>query len=103
MLVTGYDDRTGCGYVLATGPHAAAAEAGFQEVGRAGVVVLATTELAAALRDALANRPEVQLGWGGPQVPLTLDDLTVLAWLRHSVGGVLTVHGDPGPDPRLAG
>jgi hypothetical protein len=27
----------------------------------------------------------------------------VLAWLRHSVGGVLTVSGEPGVDPRLAG
>jgi hypothetical protein len=31
-------------------------------------------------------------------VPLTLDDATVLAWLRYTLGGVLTVVGGP-PDP----
>ena len=66
----------------------------------AGVTVLATPELAAALRDALVRNPVAQLGWGGPTVPLTLDDPTVLAWLRHSLGGVLTVAGGPPPDAR---
>jgi hypothetical protein len=70
-------------------------------VRHAGVTVAATPEVAAALRDALARNPVAQLSWTGPEVPLTLDDRTLLAWLRHTVGGVLTVSGDPGPDPRL--
>jgi hypothetical protein len=41
-----------------------------------------------------------QLGWGGPTVPLTFDDNTLLAWLRHTLGGVLTVAGGPSADPR---
>jgi hypothetical protein len=28
-------------------------------------------------------------------VPLTLDDATLLAWLRHDIGGVLTVSNGP--------
>ena len=100
MLVTGFDDRQGCGYVLRTGPHAAEPTPGTQPVRHNGVVVLATPELAAALRDALVRNPVAQLGWGGPVVPLTLDDATVLAWLRNTLGGVLTVAGGPPPDPR---
>jgi len=99
MLVTGFDDRQGCGYVLRTGPHAVEPAAGTQAVRHEGVVVLATPELAAALRDALARNPVALLGWGGPAVPLTLDDATVLAWLRHNLGGVLTVAGGPPADP----
>jgi hypothetical protein len=93
MVVTGYDDRTGCGYVLSTGPDATPTP-GARPV---------THELAATLRDALTYRAVALLGWSGPEVPLTLDDRTVLAWLRHTVGGVLTVAGGPGPDPRVAG
>jgi len=100
MLVTGFDDRQGCGYVLRTGPHATEPVPGTQPVKHNGVVVLATPELAAALRDALVRNPVAQLGWGGPTVPLTLDDPTVLAWLRHTLGGVLTVAGGPPTDPR---
>lgn len=103
MVVTGYDDRQGCGYVLCTGPDADSAEAGAQAVSNAGVSVMATPELAVSLRDALAHRPLARLSWSGPEVPLTLDDATVLCWLRYDVGGVLTVTGDPGPDPRPAG
>ena len=33
-------------------------------------------------------------------MPLTLDDPTVLAWLRNTLGGVLTVAGGPPADPR---
>lgn len=100
MLVTGYDDRQGCGYVLATGSHARDAGPGWQAVSHRGLVVRATPELAAALRDALARDPVAQLGWTGPEVPLTLDDATVLAWLRYTLGGVLTVTGGPDPGPR---
>jgi hypothetical protein len=100
MLVTGFDDRQGCGYVLRTGPHAAEPTPGTQQVRHNGIVVLATPELAAALRDALVRNPVTQLAWGGPVVPLTLDDPTVLAWLRHTLGGVLTVAGGPPADPR---
>jgi hypothetical protein len=98
--VTGFDDRQGCGYVLRTGPHAAEHVPGTQQVRHDGIVVLATPELAAALRDALARDPVAQLGWGGPTVPLALDDATLLAWLRHDLGGVLTVSGGPPPDTR---
>lgn len=101
MLVTGYDDRTGCGYVLRTGPHAEGAPQGSEQVTHDGVTVLATPELAAALREALVYRPVALLTWTGPEVPLALDDATVLGWLRHNVGGVLTVMDEPGPDPRL--
>ena len=94
MLVTGYDDRAGCGYVLGTGPDAAATP-GMEPVRHREVTVLATPELAAALRDALSHRPTARLTWSGPEVPLTLDDATVLAWLRHTLGGVLTVRGEP--------
>lgn len=103
MVVTGYDDRQGCGYVLTTGADAADTAPGVQAVSHDGVIVLATPELAATLRDALTHRPTAALSWSGPRVPLTLDDATVLAWLRHDVGGVLTVSGAPAPDPRLAG
>jgi hypothetical protein len=95
MVVTGYDDRQGCGYVLSTGPDAAEAAPGSQAVSHDGVIVLATPELAAALRDALAHRPVASMGWSGPQVPLTLDDRVLLGWLRHDIGGVLTVSGGP--------
>lgn len=103
MVVTGYDDRHGCGYVLSTGSDAAAPTSHTQAVTHGEWTVRATPELAAALRDALAHRPVALLGWSGPEVPLALDDHTVLAWLRHTVGGVLTVTGDPGPDPRATG
>jgi hypothetical protein len=96
VVVTGYDDRYGCGYVLRTGRDAAATAIGAQAVSFDGVIVLATPELAATLRSALASEPVARLGWAGPEVPLTLDDATVLAWLRHTVGGVLTVQGGPG-------
>jgi hypothetical protein len=95
MVVTGYDDRHGCGYVLSTGDDAARAAPGAQAVSHEGVIVMATPELAAALRDALVHRPTARLSLQGPEVPLTLDDATVLGWLRHSVGGVLTVTGAP--------
>ncbi len=101
MVVTGYDDRHGCGYVLSTGADATAPTAQTQAVALGDAMVRATPELAASLRDALANRPVALLGWSGPEVPLTFDDRTLLAWLRHTVGGVLTVSGDPGPDPRV--
>jgi hypothetical protein len=102
MVVTGYDDRTGCGYVLSTGADATPTP-GAQPVTHGGVTVLSTPELAATLRDALTYRPVALLTWNGPEVPLTLDDRTILAWLRYTIGGVLTVSGGPGPDPRVAG
>lgn len=95
MVVTGYDDRHGCGYVLRTGADAAGAPPQSTEVSHGGRTVRATPELGALLRDALANQPVVLLSWSGPEVPLTLDDSTLLAWLRHTVGGVLTVSGGP--------
>jgi|ERR687888_53040 hypothetical protein len=95
MVVTGYDDRHGCGYVLSTGEDVARAAPGAQAVSHEGVTVMATPELAAALRDALLNRPTALLSLQGPEVPLTLDDPTVLGWLRHNIGGVLTVTGGP--------
>jgi hypothetical protein len=58
MLVTGFDDRQGCGYVLRTGPHAAEPTPGTQQVRHNGIVVLATPELAAALRDAQGRAEE---------------------------------------------
>lgn len=93
MVVTGYDDRHGCGYVLRTGPDVVDSAPGTQAVGHGGLTVLATPELAAMLRDALLNRPTTLPGRSGPEVPLTLDDATVLGWLTHTVGGVLTVRG----------
>ena len=96
MVVTGYDDRQGCGYVLSTGPDAADAAPGSQAVSHEGVIVLATPELAATLRDALAHRPTALLSWSGPQVPLTLEDTVLLSWLRYDIGGVLTVENAPG-------
>lgn len=95
MVVTGYDDRHGCGYVLSTGADAATTAAHTQVLTHDGVSVRATTELAAALRDALTHHPVALLGWSGPEVPLTFDDRVLLAWLRHTVGGVLTVSGGP--------
>ena len=55
MLVTGFDDRQGCGYVLRTGPHATEPTPGTVPVRHNGVVVLATPELAAALREMVAR------------------------------------------------
>lgn len=102
MVVTGYDDRQGCGFVLSTGSDAASAHPGGQQVSHDGVTIVATPELANSLREALLNKRPVLLAAGGPQIPLTLDDRTVLAWLTNHVGGVLTVRGaPPGPDPRL--
>lgn len=102
VVVTGYDDRAGCGYVVSTGPDASVAlteaPTGAQTVTHSGVTVAATPEIAAALRDALVNRPVAMLSWSGPEVALTFEDPTLLGWLRHTVGGVLTVNG--GPDPR---
>ncbi|OLT05065.1 hypothetical protein BJF90_20180 [Pseudonocardia sp. CNS-004] len=97
MIVTGYDDRQGCGYVLRTGPDATDGVPVGEEVSHAGITVRATPELAATLRDALRTRPTALLGWQGPRVPLTLDDTTILAWLMHDVGGVLSVRGAPRP------
>ncbi|WP_214370066.1 hypothetical protein [Pseudonocardia sp. H11422] len=97
MLVTGYDDRQGCGYVVRTGPHAEADTPGTQTVSHDGLRVVATPELAAMLRDALAHRPVALLGWSGPEVPLTLQEQTMLGWLRYNVGGVITVEGAPEP------
>lgn len=96
MQVTGFDDRLGTGYVLSTGSHAAEDVAGSRTVQHGGLTVRATDGLAAMLEDALAHRPTTRLGWGGPEVPLTLDDATLLAWLRNDVGGVVSVAGDPG-------
>lgn len=95
MLVTGYDDRSGCGYVLRTGEDAEVDSSGAQRVTHEGRTVLCTPELAALLRDALANRPVARLTWSGPEVPLDLADPTILGWLRHDVGGVITVEGEP--------
>jgi hypothetical protein len=100
LIVTGYDDRQGCGYVLSTGPDAAEGLPGGRPISHNGVTVLATPELAALLQDALDHRPTAALSWSGPRVPLTLDDTTILAWLTHDVGGVLTVKGSPTPHPR---
>jgi hypothetical protein len=99
MIVTGYDDRQGCGYVLRTGEDAAGGLPVGEEVTHDGIVVRATPELAALLRDALRNRPTALLSWQGPRVPLTLEDTTLLAWLMHDVGGVLSVRGGPRPRP----
>ena len=99
MIVTGYDDRQGCGYVLRTGADATDGVPVGEEIGHNGVVVRATPELAALLRDALQNRPTALLSWQGPRVPLTLEDSTLLAWLMHDVGGVLSVRGAPRHPP----
>ena len=64
-----------------------------------GIVVRATPELAALLRDAQRSRPTALLSWQGPRVPLTLEDATLLAWLMHDVGGVLSVRGAPRHPP----
>jgi hypothetical protein len=95
VVVTGYDDRHGCGYVLRTGADAADAAPQSVAVTHDGVTVRTTPELAALLRDALANHPVATLSWTGPEVPLTFDDRTLLAWLEHTIGGVLTVSGGP--------
>lgn len=95
MVITGYDDRQGCGYVLSTGPDTLDPVPGSHTVRHGGQMVLTTPELAVTLRDALAHRPVVRLTRAGPEVPLTLDDATILAWLTHHVGGVLTVRGGP--------
>lgn len=95
MQVTGFDDRLGTGYVLSTGTHAQEDVPGSRTVQHGGVTVRATAGLAAMLEDALAYRPTTRLGWGGPEVPLTLEDATLLAWLRQDVGGVVAVSGEP--------
>ncbi|MBN9737833.1 hypothetical protein Ae168Ps1_2116 [Pseudonocardia sp. Ae168_Ps1] len=95
MQVTGFDDRLGTGYVLSTGAHADEDVPGSRTVEHDGTTVRATEGLAAMLEDALAYRPTTRLGWGGPEVPLTLDDGTLLAWLRNDVGGVVSVAGEP--------
>jgi hypothetical protein len=95
VVVTGWDDRTGCGYVVSTGRDIAEAGPGTREVSHGGRTVKATPELAAALRDALEHRPTARLSWAGPEVALTLEDVPLLGWLRHTVGGVLAVRGEP--------
>lgn len=95
MQVTGFDDRLGCGYVLSTGAHAEEEVPGSRTVTHEGISVRATDGLAAALEDALAHRPVTRMGWSGPEVPLTLDDAVILAWLRHEVGGVVSVTDGP--------
>lgn len=98
MVVTGYDERSGCGYVLRTGSDVhsdTATTADTSTVQHSGLTVTATVELAALLRDALGRALLVRLGWTGPEVPLTLDDPTMLAWLRYEVGGVLTIANGP--------
>lgn len=97
MVVTGFDDRQGCGYVLSTGADATSPTPGTQAVSHQGLQVRCTPELATALRDALNRGRTVRLGRAGPEVPLALDDPTVLAWLNSHIGGVLTVSGGPGP------
>jgi len=97
MIVTGYDDRQGCGYVLRTGADASDGVPIGEEISHDGLAVRATPELAAMLRDALRNRPTALLSWQGPRVPLTLEDGVLLAWLVHDVGGVLSVKGAPRP------
>jgi len=86
---------------MTTGPEAASPSPGTQTVTHEGVLVRCTPELATTLRDALLRRPVTRLSRTGPEVPLTLDDATLLAWLTQHVGGVLTVSGGPGP--RIAG
>jgi hypothetical protein len=103
MIVTGFDDRQGCGYVLCTGADAAEALPGTMDVRHDGKTVRVTPELAAALRDALVNHPTALLGWQGPRVPLTFDDATLLAWLTYDLGGVIAVRNPPPPDPRARG
>lgn len=95
MQVTGFDDRLGSGYVLSTGPHAEEAIPGSRIVSYQGRQVRATEGIAAGLEDALAHRPFTPMGWTGPEVPLTLEDPVILAWLRHVVGGVVSVTGGP--------
>jgi hypothetical protein len=97
VIVTGYDDRQGCGYVLRTGADMADGASTSEAIHHDGVTVRATPELAALLRDALAHRPTALLSWQGPRVPLTLEDTVVLAWLTHDVGGVLSVRSGPRP------
>jgi hypothetical protein len=99
MIVTGFDDRQGCGYVLHSGADVADALPGGEEIRHGGKVVRVTPELGAALRDALANGTGALLGWQGPRVPLTFDDATLLAWLTHDVGGVIAVRNPPPPHP----
>jgi hypothetical protein len=100
MIVSGFDDRQGCGYVLSSGADVVDALPGGQEVRHDGKVVRVTPELAAVLRDALANRATAALGWQGPRVPLTFDDAILLAWLTYDVGGVISVRNPPPAEPR---
>jgi hypothetical protein len=100
MIVTGFDDRQGCGYVLSSGADVADGLPGGLEIRHDGKVVRVTPELGALLRDALANHPTAMLGWQGPRVPLTFDDATLLAWLTYDVGGVISVRNPPPPHPR---
>jgi hypothetical protein len=103
MIVTGFDDRQGCGYVLTTGADVAYALPGGQEVRHDGKVVRATPELATVLREALAAGATALLGWQGPRVPLTFDDATLLAWLTYDIGGVISVRNPPPPHPEAPG
>jgi hypothetical protein len=98
MIVTGFDDRQGCGYVLGTGADAPEVPGG-QELSHGGRAVRVTPELAALLRDALTQQRTALLGWQGPRVPLTFDDATLLAWLTYDVGGVISVRNPPPPHP----
>ncbi|ANY05669.1 hypothetical protein [Pseudonocardia sp. HH130630-07] len=95
MQVTGFDDRLGTGYVLSTGAHADEDATGSRTVQHGGVTVRATDGLATMLEDALAHRPTTRLDWSGPEVPLTLTDDVLLAWLRYDIGGVVSVAGGP--------
>ncbi|OLT13701.1 hypothetical protein BJF78_21225 [Pseudonocardia sp. CNS-139] len=100
MIVTGFDDRQGVGYVLSTGADLAGAPPGSHEVRHDGRAVKATPELATLLRDALTRHQTASLGWQGPRVPLTFDEATLLGWLTHDVGGVISVRNPPPPHPR---
>jgi hypothetical protein len=71
--------------------------AGARSGARAIAARAEAVDVAALLRDALRSRPTALLSWQGPRVPLTLDDATLLAWLMHDVGGVLSVRGAPRP------
>lgn len=65
-----------------------------------GTSVSASRELAFDLRTAIRLYERVPLADEGPAVELTLDDHTLLAWLRRRGGDVEILAGDPGRDPR---